>query len=404
MNRIERFRFRNNQGQWLSARLDRPAGPIRAYALFAHCFTCSKSIRAASRISRELTGHALAVLRFDFTGLGSSEGKFENTNFSSNVSDLVCAADHMRDELAAPALLIGHSLGGAAVLAAARFIPEVRGVCTLGAPADPAHVTHLFEAAKEEIEAHGVATVELGGRPFKVRQQLLDDLSAQKLATHVSELGRPLLVFHAPHDQVVGIQNAARIYAAAKHPKSFVSLDTADHLLTRDVDSAYAATVLAAWADRYLDPQTELPPLDEGVVEVAETGFGKFLNSVRVGSHAAVADEPRSVGGDDAGPTPYDYLLAALGACTSMTIRMYADRKQIPLEHVAVHLQHEKVHAKDLAEVDGATGYVDHIRRDIRIEGDIDAKTRARMMQIADRCPVHRTLHSEVLVSTREIE
>lgn len=397
---IERLEFLGASGDRLAARLDRPLEPPRAFALFAHCFTCTKDIAAASRIARALTDHGIAVLRFDFTGLGSSKGEFANTNFSSNVGDLVAAAAHLREHLRAPALLIGHSLGGAAVLAAAAEIPEVRAVATIGAPYDPAHVTHLFADRLETIDREGEAAVKLAGRPFRINKQFLDDVSARKLDGHLSRLGRALLVMHSPIDEVVGIENAARIFQAAKHPKSFVSLDDADHLLRNPRDARYVASVLAAWADRFLDePAVETAP--EGIVEVRERGVGKFQQTVRIGRHHFVADEPKAYGGDDEGPTPYDLLLAGLGACTAMTVRLYADRKRWPLEGVRVRLRHQKRHADDCAESPRRGAKIDHIDRDLKLEGDLDADQRARLLEIAERCPVHRTLHAEVRVDTR---
>jgi uncharacterized OsmC-like protein/alpha/beta superfamily hydrolase len=399
----ERITFPNPAGQQLAARLDRPAGRPRAFALFAHCFTCSKDIFAASRISRELAQRGFAVLRFDFTGLGASEGEFANTNFSSNIDDLVAAADWLRAEHEAPAILIGHSLGGAAVLAAAHRIPEAVAVATIGAPFDPGHITHLLADARPEIEAAGEAEVTLAGRTFRVKRQFLDDLEGQRSAERIANLKKALLVFHAPFDATVGIDNAALIFQAAKHPKSFVSLDDADHLLSRREDAVYVAEVLAAWAARWLRsaspaPEEEVP--EEGLVVVAESGEGRLAQTVRSGRHRLRADEPASLGGDDLGPGPYDLLLAALGACTSMTLRLYAERKQLPLARVSVRLRHDRVHAKDCADCETREGRVDEIRREVILEGELDEAARARLLEIADKCPVHRTLTHEVKIRT----
>jgi len=403
----EKITFPGATGENLAARLDTPSGPPRAYALFAHCFTCTKDIFAASRIAAGLTEHGIAVLRFDFTGLGASEGEFANTNFSSNVGDLVAAADYMRDNLEAPAIVIGHSLGGAAVLAAAGRMPEAKAVCTVGAPADPAHVAHHFQDSREEIEAKGEAEVLLVGRPFRIQKQFLEDIAAQKLESNIAELKKALLVFHSPVDQTVGIENAAAIYQAAKHPKSFVSLDDADHLLSKRADAAYVADVIAAWAARYVEAGTgvaEAPALSapQGTVVVQETGEGKFANAISVsGVHALRADEPVTYGGNDSGPTPYDYLLAALGSCKAMTMRMYSERKGIPLERATVSLSHSKIHAEDCAECETEKGKVDDIQIEIDIAGDMDEATRRRIAEIADMCPVHKTLHSEVHIESR---
>ncbi len=347
------------------------------------------------------------MLRFDFTGLGHSEGEFANTNFSSNVDDLVAAAGFLRREHEAPSLLVGHSLGGAAVLAAASRIPEVRAVATIGAPADPAHVRHLLEEDQvEEVERSGQASVSIAGRTFRVQRQFLEDIADQRLDAHIAGLRRALLVLHAPGDEIVGIDNASRIFLAARHPKSFVSLDDADHLLTRRRDAEYAAEVLAGWAGRYL-PETEshFPRADDqGEVVVSEAGEGPYGQAIAVGPHLLRADEPESVGGRDTGPTPYGLLLASLGSCTAITLRMYAERKDLPLEHVTVRLRHEKIHARDCEACESETGKIDVIDREVVLEGPLDPAQRARLLEIADRCPVHRTLHSEVVVRTQLAE
>ena len=397
----EKITFPGSQGAMLAASLERPVGEPRAYALFAHCFTCSKDIFAASRIAGELTGHGIAVLRFDFTGLGGSEGDFANTNFSSNVDDLVAAAAYLEAEYQGPKILIGHSLGGAAVLAAAPKIPSAVAVSTIGAPCDPGHVAHLFGDNIEKIEGEGEAEVMLGGRSFKIQKQFLEDITESKLDQDISKLRKALLIFHAPRDETVSIDNASHIFLTAKHPKSFVSLDDADHLLSRRQDSRYVGMVLAAWVMRYIgepEAKSELKSA-EGTVVVAENGIGRFAQSVSVSSnHLLYADEPESFGGNNTGPSPYDFLLAGLGACTSMMLRMYAEHKEIPLEHVSVTLKHDKIHAVDCAECQTTTGKVDRIEREIELKGDLDEETLNRLLEIADKCPVHKTLHSEVQI------
>jgi putative redox protein len=398
---MKKIAFPGIGGDLLAARLELPNGKPKAFALFAHCFTCGKDIVAARRIAEGLTDLGFAVLRFDFTGLGSSEGDFANTNFSSNVGDLLQAAFYLRNEHEAPSLLVGHSLGGSAVLAAAGQIPEVKAVATIGAPSDPGHVAHLFTEAQSEIEAEGEAEVVLAGRSFRIQKQFLEDIENQKLTEAIGAMRKPLMVFHSPFDDTVDIDSAAEIFMAAKHPKSFVSLDDADHLLSRREDAAYVATLLAAWAERYLPKQEIEDQREEGVVVVRETGQGKFQNEVLNGPHRMVADEPVSVGGDATGPTPYGYLLAGLGSCTSMTIRMYAERKKWPLTNVSVTLRHHKIHATDCADCETRDGKVDRIDRELAFEGNLDAEQRSRLLEIADKCPVHRTLHSEVkIVST----
>ncbi|MFG0333653.1 MAG: alpha/beta fold hydrolase, partial [Maioricimonas sp. JB049] len=347
-----RFQFPNAQEETLSGRLELPAGAPRAFAIFAHCFTCSMNAHAATRISRALSQQGLAVLRFDFTGLGNSEGDFANTNFSSNVEDLLAAAKALQQQYRAPSLLIGHSLGGAAVLAAARHMPHVAAVATIGAPSEPAHVVGLFRDKVPQIEADGLARVRLGGREFKVTRQFLQDVTETSLQQEVAGLKKALMVFHSPVDNVVGIDNARAIYQAARHPKSFVSLDQADHLLTDRRDAEFVADTLAAWASRYItddsdsDAAANAPAPEEGRVVLRELG-PLYTLGIAAGHHALTADEPRSVGGQDAGPTPYDLLLSALGACTTITLRMYANRKQWPLESVTARLRHEKIHARD---------------------------------------------------------
>jgi len=397
----ERFDFPNAGGEKRSALLDRPTGQPVAFSLFAHCFTCGKDNLAAKRIAEGLTARGIAVLRFDFTGLGASEGEFANTNFSSNVADLVAAANHLRKMHRAPAILIGHSLGGAAVLAAASQVPEARAVATIAACADPNHVTGLFKERIAEIHEKGEVEVALAGRPFRIRKEFLDDVAKQKLEQCLVNLRKALLVLHSPTDDLVGIEHASAIFTAAKHPKSFVSLSGADHLLSKRSDAVYVAEVIAAWSERYLDmvPEPDQMPID-GVL-VGETRNGKFEQSVVVGKHRYLADEPVSVGGNGSGPSPYEYLLAGLGACTSMTIRLYADLKKIPLERVSVLLKHDKIHAVDCEECETKEGKIDRIDREIRLEGELSAEQRAKLFEIADKCPVHRTLHSEISIKTR---
>lgn len=404
----EKITFTGALGEPLAARLDLPDGPPKAFALFAHCFTCNKDIFAASRIAQGLVAHGIAVLRFDFTGLGASEGEFANTNFSSNVGDLVAAAAYLRDAHEAPRIVIGHSLGGAAVLAAAPQIPEAQAICTVAAPADPAHVAHHFSGARDEIVTEGEAEVLLVGRPFRIKKQFLDDIEATKLEGAIGGMRKALLVFHSPTDATVGIENAEQIYRAAKHPKSFVSLDDADHLLSRKADAIYVADVIAAWTTRYVDlvaadaGSTAGPQAEPGTVVVREAkGEGRFANDINVGGQFPLrADEPPSVGGGNTGPTPYGFLMSALGACTTMTMRMYADRKKWPIKRLSVTLSHDKIHAEDCAECETTEGKLDEIKRVITIEGDLNAEQHAKMMEIADKCPVHRTLHSEVRILT----
>ena len=402
---VERVTFAGSQGDTLAARLDVPAGAVRATAIFAHCFTCSKDILAARRIAGELAMRGIAVLRFDFTGLGASEGEFANTNFSSNCADLIRAADWLRDNVEAPSILIGHSLGGAAVLAVAGDIAEVKAVATIGAPADAAHVADNFHADLQAIERDGEAEVTLAGRKFRIQKQFLDDIGGQNLASRIAAMKKALMVLHSPLDDTVGIDNASAIFRAARHPKSFVSLDKADHLLTRAEDASYAAEIIAAWSSRFIARQAAPASDAHAVIRVAETGGGKFQNFVIAGRHRIFADEPADAGGLDSGPSPYDFLAVALGACTSMTLRIYAAFKKLDVGTISVEVSHDKVHAKDCAdcteELRDRPGKIDRFERRISIAGGIDAALEAKLLEIADKCPVHKTLEAGAAVVTR---
>jgi putative redox protein len=402
--RTERLEFANAKGEKLAALIDLPLGKPAAFALFAHCFTCGKDNLAAKRISERLAMCGIGVLRFDFTGLGMSEGEFANTHFSSNVDDLVAAADHLRKTRGAPAILIGHSLGGAATLAAARRIPDARTVATIAAPCDPTHVTGLFKQHIDKIRDTGEVEVQLAGRPFRIKREFLDDVAEQRIKDHLATLHKALLVFHSPTDDIVGIENASRIFLAAKHPKSFVSLAGADHLLSKKSDAVYVANVIAAWAERYLEQPVERSDeqIEIGTVLVRETGNGKFQQEITSGPHRFLADEPVRVGGLDSGPGPYDLLLAGLGACTSMTLRLYAEQKKLPLERVSVRLTHNKIHAEDCLNCEIKESMIDRIDRNITLEGALNADERKRLLEIADKCPVHRTLKSEIEIRSFE--
>jgi putative redox protein len=405
---VHKIAFEGALGEDLAARLDLPAGAVRATAIFAHCFTCSKDIAAARRIAGELAKQGLAVLRFDFTGLGYSGGDFANTNFSSNCADLVRAADWLRDNIEAPSLLIGHSLGGAAVLSIAGEIPEVKAVAAIGAPADAEHVAKSFAAHLGDIESNGEAEVTLAGRKFRIKQQFLDDLGMQKLLERVRAMKKPLLLLHAPRDETVGIENATELYTAARHPKSFVSLDDADHLLTKPEDAQYAAAVIAAWASRFLPVEPEDPAHDQGPDALAaETGAGKFQNYLVSGPHRLFADEPHALGGLNSGPTPYDLLAMALAACTSMTLRLYSDRKKLGLGRLRVAVSHDKIHARDCEEctddILGDRDRIDRFERVISVEGEVPPDLADKLVEIAGKCPVHRTIeHGAIVVSKIE--
>jgi putative redox protein len=404
MSRRAKLEFPGTDGLMVAGLLETPDANPHSFVLFAHCFTCGKDVVSASRIARALVSRGYAVLRFDFTGLGSSDGDFANSNFSSNVGDLVAAADFLRENYRAPSLLIGHSLGGAAVLAAAHAMKEVKGVVTIGAPADPEHVLKQFACKIDQISQEGVAEVQLAGRPFTIKKQFLEDLADQYQSEKISSLKKALLVFHSPVDATVSIGEAEKIYRSAKHPKSFVSLDDADHLLTKARDAEYVAATISAWATRYIaEPENiekQASEVTAGHVMVAEKNK-QFTRTVIADTHVWLADEPTAVGGSDLGPDPYEHLLAALGTCTSMTIRMYANHKKLPLDDVTVTLSHDRRHIEDCKGCEEAPQKIEVINRTVTLVGDLSEEHRQRLLQIADRCPVHRTLHSDLKIHTQ---
>ncbi|UJP06800.1 MAG: alpha/beta fold hydrolase [Nitrosomonas sp.] len=399
--------FQNAQGESLSGLLEMPSGAIKSYALFAHCFTCSKDNPAAARIALALADRGIAVLRFDFTGLGNSQGDFSNTNFSSNLQDLLAAARYLEQHYAAPALLIGHSLGGAAVLAVAQDLPQVNAVVTIGAPATATHVKHLFADSYRELQNQPSVQVELAGRSFKIQRQFIDDLEKYNSVAHIGALKKALLICHSPVDDVVSIDEAGRIFTAAKHPKSFVSLDHADHLLSNPEDSHYVAEVLAAWASRYLKTDQVpvktagalRPTVEPGSVIVRECDK-KFTREILTPRHRLISDEPIALGGADLGLNPYELLLAALGSCTSMTLRMYANHKQIDLQDITVELHHSRIHAEDCNDCEKQKTQIDVITRAIQLSGNLSDQQRTRLLEIANQCPVHKTLQNKIRIDT----
>ncbi len=395
--------FQGSQNNNISAILDLPLDERpEAYALFAHCFTCSKNLLTVKRISRSLTNEGIAVFRFDFTGLGQSEGEFSETNFSSNLADLQLAADYLKEHYESPQLLIGHSLGGTAALHSATNIKSVKAVATIGSPFEAAHVKHMFQSKLDELEQKGEAEVDIGGRSFRFKASFLDDISKQSTSEILPELQRALLVFHSPQDRIVNIDEAASIYNAAKHPKSFVSLDGADHLVRNESDATYVGDVIASWARRYIpkQPKNELSLQQQVAVRSTEN---RFTTELRAGKHHFLADEPESVGGLNAGPAPYDLLLSALGACTSMTIKMYADHKGIDIGELETHLSHERQHKKDASNCDKKGAYLSTLKREIRFDDKLDNDIRKKLIEIANKCPVHRTLEGPIEISTSEL-
>ena len=395
--------FSNQAGSTLAGQLHMPDGEITAVAIFAHCFTCTANVKAAVNIARALTEQGIGVLRFDFTGLGKSEGEFSETNFSSNVDDLIAAAEWLKAHHRAPEILVGHSLGGTAVLAAAPRIAGCRAVVTIGSPASADHVLELLGESRAEIASAGEATVQLEGRPFKIKAQFLEDVTEQRLPGALRDLRKALLVMHAPLDEVVSIDNASEIFASAKHPKSFISMDGADHLLSRPEDARYAGRVLAAWASHYVSDPVRLTTTagqpDRGAM--AQTGSQGFRTAVVAAGHPLVVDEPLEMGGGNAGPSPYDLLSAALASCTSMTLQMYARHKKLPLDNATVRVEHNKIHATDCEDCEKSEARVDHFERVIKLDGELSDSVRQRMLEIANRCPVHRTLEGEIKIVTR---
>ncbi|WP_422860297.1 alpha/beta fold hydrolase [Flagellimonas sp. S174] len=404
---LQKLTFGNKEGQQLVGRLEMPADRHpHNYAIFAHCFTCTKNLMAVKNISKALSSNGFAVLRFDFTGLGESEGDFADTNFSGNVNDLVAAADFLAENYEAPTLIIGHSLGGAASIFAAAEIKSIKAVATVGAPSNPVHVKHLFKSGLEEIVATGEAVVNLSGRDFKIKKQFVDDLETKSLPETAKGLRKPLLIMHSPQDDTVGIKNAEEIYTAAHHPKSFVSLDGADHLLFNKEDSLYVGEVISGWAKRYLPIQERLDSSlrTKHQVMASLDATDGFTTPMKVGNHYMLADEPESFGGNDFGPSPYEYVSAGLSACTVMTVQMYAKRKGWPLENIEVHTSYGKTHAEDCEHCEEESAKIDTFHREIKLTGDLDEKQKTRILQIADKCPVHRTLHSETQVITKLIQ
>ena len=402
-----RLKIENRKGLILNANLELPANQKpNYYAIFAHCFTCSSSLGAVRNISRALTNDGFGVVRFDFTGLGRSEGQFADSHFSANVEDLIDVHNYMSNNFSAPGLLVGHSLGGAAVLVAASQIKTVKAVATVGAPANVSHVKHLFSHGIEAVKEKGEVEINIGGRPFKINQDFIEAFDNTDLPSIVKQLRKPLLIMHSPFDKIVGVENAQELYHNAHHPKSFITLDDADHLLTEEKDSKYVGDIIGTWAKRYF-PKVENIMLEtegEQLVGYLNILEDNFTTSIQTKNHTLIADEPASIGGSDFGPSPYEYLNAGLAACTVMTLKMYAERKKWDLQEVFVYISHSRVHSNDLNVTVDKPKYLDHISKKLKFVGNLDIQQKERLKEIASRCPVHKTIASEVVFNTQIIE
>lgn len=396
----------NSKGQKLNAFLELPANQKpNYYAIFAHCFTCSSSLSAVKNISRTLTNYGFGVVRFDFTGLGRSEGEFAESHFSGNVDDLIAVSNFMSSQYESPSLLVGHSLGGAAVITAASQLNSVKAVATIGAPGTVSHVKHLFSHSVEEIKDKGEIDINIGGRPFKVNSDFIENFDKTDLPSVVKRLRKPLLILHSPIDTIVGIENAEQLYHNAHHPKSFVTLDNADHLLSNPKDSIYTGNVIGAWVERYFEPRENqmLETNGEQIVGHLNLIEDNFTTSIQSKKHSMIADEPISFGGDDFGPSPYEYLNAGLAACTVMTLKLYAERKKWDLKEVFVYISHSRKHSDDLGIEKDRPTYLDHITKKLKFVGNLDEKQKQRLKEIASKCPVHKTIASEVVFDTTVI-
>jgi len=393
----------NKKGYTLKAYLELPANQKpNYYAIFAHCFACSSALGAVRNISRSLTSHGFGVVRFDFTGLGRSEGEFAESHFSSNVEDLLSVHEYITTHYSAPSLLVGHSLGGAAVITAASKLTAVKAVATIGAPATVGHVKHLFvEEASKAINKEDIK-VNIGGQPFTINEDFIADFDKTDLPSILKKLRKPLLIMHSPTDTIVEIENAHQLYHHAKHPKSFVSLDSADHLLSKASDSIYVGNVIGTWVQRYFVAKENIMLETQGEQLVGHLNLieDNFTTRIQTKKHTMIADEPSSVGGNDFGPSPYEYLNAALAACTVMTLKMYAERKKWDLQEVFVYISHSKKHSDELELDSEKSGYLDFITKKLRFVGNLDEKQKERLKEIASKCPVHKTIAGEVVFKT----
>jgi len=391
----KKVEFTNKKGLKLAGKIEFPlTKKPEAFAIFAHVFTGSKNLASARHISRALTLNGFAVLRFDFAGLGDSEGDFSNTNFTSNVNDILSAAQFLEENFEAPKIIVGHSLGGAASVFAAKELDSIQAVATIGTPSEPEHVTHLFNCKMEDIEKYGEAVVEVGGRPFTIKKQFIEDLRSKNMFTLVKDLRKAILILHSPQDRVVEINHAAKIYQAAHHPKSFVTLDHADHMLMNKDDAFYTGNVISSWVKRYIDINKS-PSLSTTKQVVAQLGADGYTTRIMAGKHGLLADESEALGGNDFGPSPYELLNSALAACTAMTLQMYARRKKWDLQDVKVHISFNRSYKEDCASCSEEERRLEHFDKHIELIGDLTAEQHARLLEIAERCPVHRTLSAD---------
>ena len=397
----KKITFENSRNEKLSANLILPIDQKpHNFVIFAHCFTCNKNFKAVRYITQALTADGFGVLSFDFTGLGMSEGDFADTTFSSSVDDIQCAAGYLEENYYAPTMLVGHSLGGAAVILAGSQLDNVKAVVTVGTPSAPQHVKHLLQSGIKEIKEKGIAEVKIGGRPFNIRKEFVDDLDNQNLLGIVKNMRKAFLFLHSPQDEIVGIENAGELYQAAHHPKSYVSLDGADHLLSKESDACYAGDVIANWAKRYVEiPKAKELSTKSHIVAYLDTNE-KFTTQIKADQHRLIADEPKSFGGNDFGASPYQLVASGLAACTVMTLKLYAARKKWDLQEVYCHIRHEKTHLQDCEDCENPKAKIDKFSRELEVLGDLDNEQKQRLLEIADRCPVHRTLEGKAHIET----
>lgn len=400
----QKITFENSRGEKLSARI---AFPIdrkpHNFAVFANCFTSNKNFKAIRYITQSLTAEGFGVLSFDFTGLGESEGNFAGTAFSSSVDDLICAANYLKENYVAPTLIVGHSLGGAAVILAASQVDEIKAVVTSGTPSARQHVRNLLKSGIEEIEENGVAEVDIGGRPFTVKKEFIDDLVNQKLPGVVKQIRKSYLGLHSAQDTIVGIENESELYLAVRHPRSFISPDGADHLLSKEKDACCAGDLIVTWAKRYVEiPEIEELSTQSRVVAYLDTSE-KFTTHIKADQRSLIADEPENFGANVFGPSPYQLVASGLATCTLMTLHLYAELKKWDLQEVFRHIRHETTHLEDWKDCENPKAQIDKFTRDLELIGDLDVEQKQKLLEVSGKCPVHQPPENVAHIETRMI-